>query len=546
MKKLLLIGIVALMALSSCHKSLKDIVKDSEEAIFVIYTYDEFGTPNGLGSGFFIDEDGTGITNFHVLDGAVKAIIKTSDNKEYEIDSIIASDKNWDIVKFKIKNNENSFEYLKFATETPEKGSKVYNISSPLGLEKTVTEGIVSSLREDKRHGETVQITAPISSGSSGSPIIDEYGNVFAVATFIKRGGQNLNFGVLIDQEKIDNLDKAYLKKQKNKFNSHSNFIILNIPSGSGSDLTLNAIEFSKSATILYLTYINLKLASGDANIYIGIGKNDKDFMIEDTYRNKNYYVTSSTLGADKENATEVKLATTMKFKVYFPLIKDSLRQFSVYGSGKYNNRWQFKDIKLEEYRKSLNVNFESYKRDYALSNLRHGDWPESKAILLEMLEESPDDAIIINTLGIISYVTDNKSDAIDYFTESIDSNPNDPLGYINRYYVYRQQTKFSLALIDITKAINIAPDQAENYLLRAELYMKEEDWKNAKTDLDHLASFDTYKERALVYFSRAVVNLKLNNKNDACKDIYTSFQLTKNKELENNLQVLWNECGCR
>jgi len=546
MKNVILIFIISLIAFSSCKKSLESIVKDSEEAIFVIYTYDEFGAPKGLGSGFFIDKQGTGITNFHVLEGCVKAIIKTSDDKEYEIDSIIASDKNWDIVKFSIKNNETHFEYLEFAKEAPEKGSKVFNISSPLGLEKTVTEGIVSSFREDKKHGKTVQITAPISSGSSGSPVLNEYGDVFAVASFIKRGGQNLNFGVLIDKEKINNLDNTNFKNKKNKFNSHSNFIILNIPSESGPDLTLNAIEFSKSATILYLTYINLDIASEISSLYIGLGKKDKDFMIEDTYRKRDYYVTSSTIGTDSESATEVKLATTIKFKVYFPAIKDSLKHFSVYGNGRNDNRWQFKEINLEKYKKSLNVNFESYKRDYALSILNLENRSESKELFLQMLEETPDDAILLNILGIISYLNDNNSDAIDYFTKSIESSPNDPLGYVNRYYMYTQQANYSLALLDITKAINIAPDVGGNYFLRSVLYFKNEDWKNAKADLDHLASFEFYKELAFVYYNRALVNLKLNNNDDACKDIYNSFQLTKDEELGNKLQKLWNKCGCR
>jgi serine protease Do len=203
MKKLLItFGI--LLCFASCQTSVKDIIKKAEEATFIIYTYDEFGSPAGSGSGFFIDKNGTGITNYHVLDGAVKAIIKTANDTEYEIDSVHVSDKDWDIVKFSIKTNGNTFKPLNFSKKKIEKGDVVYNISSPLGLEKTVSHGIVSSLRDDKQHGEVVQVTAPISSGSSGSPLLDEKGDVFAVATFVRRGGQNLNFGVLINKEKLD------------------------------------------------------------------------------------------------------------------------------------------------------------------------------------------------------------------------------------------------------------------------------------------------------------------------------------------------------
>lgn len=190
--------------LISCKKEVKDIIKKGEEASFIIYTYDEFGSPNGSGSGFFIAEEGIGITNYHVLDGSVKAIIKTYDNKEYEIDKVIASDKKWDIIKFSIKNKrEEKFAHLNFAKQKAEKGDKVYSISSPLGLEKSVSDGIIASLRSDKQHGDIIQITAPISSGSSGSALLNESGDVFGVATFNKTGGQNLNFGVAIDKKKI-------------------------------------------------------------------------------------------------------------------------------------------------------------------------------------------------------------------------------------------------------------------------------------------------------------------------------------------------------
>ena len=70
-KNIFLILGVILAFFSSCQKNLKDIIHDTESATFIIYTYDEYGAPLGSGSGFFIDSDGTGITNYHVLDGAV-------------------------------------------------------------------------------------------------------------------------------------------------------------------------------------------------------------------------------------------------------------------------------------------------------------------------------------------------------------------------------------------------------------------------------------------------------------------------------------------
>ena len=64
--------IVCVILFTSCKLDLKDIVNETEKATFIIYAYDEYGSPKGTGSGFFIDSKGIGITNYHVLDDAVR------------------------------------------------------------------------------------------------------------------------------------------------------------------------------------------------------------------------------------------------------------------------------------------------------------------------------------------------------------------------------------------------------------------------------------------------------------------------------------------
>ena len=129
MRKFSLIAAIFLACvISSCKKDVKTIISETKEASFVVYTFDEYGSPSGSGSGFFIDSDGTGITNYHVLNGAVKAIIRMNDSTEVEIDKVLASDEKWDIIKFSVKKQENKkYNYLKFADKRPEQGDKVYN-----------------------------------------------------------------------------------------------------------------------------------------------------------------------------------------------------------------------------------------------------------------------------------------------------------------------------------------------------------------------------------------------------------------------------------
>lgn len=536
--------IVCMTIFVSCKPSLKDIVDETEKATFIIYAYDEYGTPQGTGSGFFIDSEGIGITNYHVLDGAVKAVLKTSDEQEYEINQVLASDRKWDIIKFSVKNTDNiKFEYLDFANKEVEKGDKVYNISSPMGLEASVSEGIVSSIRTDKRYGQTIQTTASISSGSSGSALLNENGEVFAVATFKYDKGENLNFGVSINKEKLALLEKNDFIKRNTKFNQKDNFIILNIDSDNDSDIVLNALEFKKDATIAYFSYTNLDMSNKKMYIWCKLDEKDKGFTIHDLDSNKKYYITSSTIGTDKENGTEIPLASNYKFKVYFPPIKDIPSNIDI-AEGNSPKDWQFRNICLDDYKDHLEINWDAYRKEYAYSNMHDGDWRDAQSIFLNMLDENPDDLHALNALGIMSYAMQNYSDAESYFTDAIEAHPNSSLGYLNRSVIYELRQDYQAALRDVTQAVNnsSAPD---DYYKRALLYTKLKEWEKAEKDLDRIIATEDYKRDASAYTYRALVKMEQKRKKDACKDIEIAYNLTNDKELEKVLQDMWNDCGC-
>ena len=78
----------------------------------------------------------------------------------------------------------------------PQEGESIVVIGNPFGLEGSVTNGIVSAVREIPGYGKIIQITAPISPGSSGSPVVNMLGQVIGVATLQAAEGQSLNFAV--------------------------------------------------------------------------------------------------------------------------------------------------------------------------------------------------------------------------------------------------------------------------------------------------------------------------------------------------------------
>jgi hypothetical protein len=184
-------------------QELPQIIKKTLPSTVIILTYDKNGEKIGLGSGFFVSSNGNIITNRHVLSNAYRAEIKTADGKVYPITQIVAENKEADIVRASV-DIQISVPPLSLSHSIPEVGEKIAVIGNPLGLEQTVSDGIVSAVREIPEFGNIYQITAPISPGSSGGPAINMKGEVIGVTTFQSIEGQNLNF--VIPSEHIVNL----------------------------------------------------------------------------------------------------------------------------------------------------------------------------------------------------------------------------------------------------------------------------------------------------------------------------------------------------
>jgi tetratricopeptide (TPR) repeat protein len=175
---------------------LPDLIKKAEPSIVVILTYDQKGKRLGQGTGFFIAKNGDVVSNHHVLQGASRSRIKLSSGEEYAVKRVVAEDPDGDLVKISVDIPEEKIAPLPISSTPPLVGEKVVVIGTPLGLDQTVSDGIVSAIREVPGFGKIIQMTAPISPGSSGSPVLNMKGEVVGVATFLLVAGQNLNFAI--------------------------------------------------------------------------------------------------------------------------------------------------------------------------------------------------------------------------------------------------------------------------------------------------------------------------------------------------------------
>jgi tetratricopeptide (TPR) repeat protein len=175
---------------------LPSLIKKAEPSIVVILTYNQAGKQIGQGTGFFINRSGDVITNHHVLQRASRSEIRLSNGQKYPVKGVIAEDSDGDLVRLSVLIPEEKVIPLAISPTLPQVGEKVVVIGNPLGLDQTVSDGIVSAIREVPGFGKIVQMTAPISPGSSGSPVLDMKGEVIGVATFLILAGQNLNFAI--------------------------------------------------------------------------------------------------------------------------------------------------------------------------------------------------------------------------------------------------------------------------------------------------------------------------------------------------------------
>jgi tetratricopeptide (TPR) repeat protein len=180
----------------SSQENLPVLIKKAESSIVVIMTYGKEGNMLGQGTGFFINQEGDVITNSHVLEGASRAVVQTTDGREHVLRKVLAEDKEGDLVLVSVEIPKEAVRPLRVRKDLPEVGERIIIIGTPLGFDKTVSDGIVSAVRDIPAFGKIIQVTAPISPGSSGSPVIDMQGEVVGVATFFVVSGQNLNFAI--------------------------------------------------------------------------------------------------------------------------------------------------------------------------------------------------------------------------------------------------------------------------------------------------------------------------------------------------------------
>ena len=150
---------------------------------------------NGLGSGFFIDKNLL-VTNYHVVEDAEDGVVslKTQGGIE-DAGKVVVTDEESDLAI--IRTLRSDYTALEMGSDVGLKmGDEIFVIGSPEGLGGTLSQGIISA----QRRGDRLQITAPISSGSSGSPVFSKDFKIIGISVSYMPEGQNLNFAIPVSK----------------------------------------------------------------------------------------------------------------------------------------------------------------------------------------------------------------------------------------------------------------------------------------------------------------------------------------------------------
>ncbi len=260
-KKILKISALtfALAMCVSAQDFLPELVKRIKPSSVAIETFDAKGNSLSRGSGFFIAPDRI-ITNRHVIERSSRVEIHLLNGKKFVVKGVIAVDGEGDLAMLQVDVPAAFAVPLPIVRTVPQEGESIVVVGNPFGLEGSVSNGIVSAVREISGYGKIIQITAPISPGSSGSPVVNMVGQVIGIASLQAAEGQSLNFAIpseRILQLKVSDLQtisSLTADTQKNKRSAAERYYSQGVAQLSRDDYT-RAIQFFERATELDPNY---------------------------------------------------------------------------------------------------------------------------------------------------------------------------------------------------------------------------------------------------------------------------------------------------
>jgi|GEM_PF-3078175 len=492
--KALISFVLAVFLSSNCAyaaaKTVKQIINYAKYGTVIVKTYKN-EQPLGHGSGFFISKNYV-VTNYHVIEDGNSFIVRTYDKEEYKVKKIIALDASYDIAVLELAGVPKNIKVLTMADIMPEQGDDVLVIGAPIGLDYTVTRGIVTAIRDMDRNGTCIQIDASISPGNSGGPVLNDQSEVIGIATFFLPGdknapAQNLNFAVSVQYVKY------LLNSGYKKF---------------ATDETYNrALEYYRAgedekAIPLLQPYAESHPEKTDAWYYLGMS----------------YYYTGNY-----ENSLEC-------FRHVLRIDKND------YAS--YNNM-ALNFIKLKKYGdamdacdKSLEIMPSGPDSANAYNNMgicyyETGKYYDAVDYYKKALRYKPGSTTFFNNMGLAYEGLKQYDNAVNCYDAAIKANPNDYGAYYNLGYLYYNDKQDETAAKYFARVIKLNPNYADAYYYMGNIFYYKKDYKTAREFYEKTIDLNPYKD--LAYTGAGLCIMALGDNQTAIKYFLKSIEIYKN-----------------
>ncbi|MBW8049369.1 MAG: tetratricopeptide repeat protein [Cytophagales bacterium] len=413
-------------------KKAEKIYKKINDGVVRIYTYHQNNTLHGQASGVIIKKKNWIVTNYHIL-GDAEVIYAEHEGKSVKLDSVIAMDPDKDILVLQMSKPDDANQYksipnIRIGNSNDLKvGQKIYAIGSPYGFENTITEGIISGFRTSFDSKQNfIQISAPISSGSSGGAVVNIKGELIGISTLIIKGetAQNLNFAIFIN----DVLEAANKSAKKPTTDSKVSLVNYYYQRGYNEYLSKNYL----SAIFNYKMALKSKDERGSATLFcnIGIAYHKLDFLDSAiTWYNKSLTVAE---GAD-----------------------------AYVGLGSVYYEQNDFDKAIYYYKKAIETVSDFYEAYIGLGLVYYtkGDYLDALFYLKKVIELNVKSPKAYMLIGHISYTSSQFDDAISFYKRAIKAKPDYAEAYLSLANAYIKIGSMEKAIEFQQKAYQLKPE---------------------------------------------------------------------------------------
>ncbi len=429
----LLLALITPIRVEATQDILPELVRRIKPSAVAIETFDSRGEKLSRGSGFFIENDRI-VTNRHVIEGAHRAEVHSSTGVVFPVKGVLAVDAEGDIALLKIDLPNPPVRPLPLDKTSPQEGESVVVIGNPLGLEGSVTNGIVSAVRDIPTFGRIIQITAAISSGSSGSPVVNMQGQVIGIATLQVTGGQSVNFA--IPSERISQLQVASVMS------------LSDLVATSGRNKRAKAVQFFRDG----LSFLSKDDCEKALPYFEKAVESDSSYA--DAWAQSGFC--NEKLGRHAEALEASKKAVNLR---------PSAESYFNIGLASFYLK-QYREA-AEAYRASIKLDpYNSADAYYALG-LVYRDWgkgDEEIQAYKQAIKQRPDYTVAYERLGSRYLKSKKYNEAIEVFRQLAALKPGDPFAPNNMGEAYLELNKLNEAVESFRQSIRLKPDFGRAY----------------------------------------------------------------------------------